>query len=180
MYATWILVLNALRNAGNFQYLEGLIYQPCFCTCGKCELGIDECYSPKTFSFTLDVISYVYISRSLNRLPIFLYSIRVWDCQTSVVVRLLSVAHSQQVTGIAAHPSDDQLFLSSGMDGNVLLWDLRCPKPASCKYNINRCIINSWHIFFFQQYVGLEMRRNEVRESVVSINLGRKEFEKKL
>lgn len=61
-------------------------------------------------------------------------SIRVWDCQTTVVVRSLSVAHSQPVTGIASHPSDDQLFLSSGMDGNVLLWDLRCPKPASCIY----------------------------------------------
>ncbi|KAK8750183.1 hypothetical protein OTU49_015288, partial [Cherax quadricarinatus] len=61
-------------------------------------------------------------------------SIRMWDCQTSNVVRLLSLAHSQQVTGLSAHPSDDQLFLSSGMDGNVLLWDLRCQKPASCVY----------------------------------------------
>lgn len=61
-------------------------------------------------------------------------SIRMWDCQTSTAVRLLSLAHSQQITGVSAHPSNEQLFLSSGMDGNVLLWDLRCQKPASCIY----------------------------------------------
>ncbi|XP_042232572.1 methylosome protein 50-like isoform X1 [Homarus americanus] len=61
-------------------------------------------------------------------------SVRTWDCETSVVSRLLSPAHSQQVTGVSPHPSNDQLFLSSGMDGNVLLWDLRCQKPASCVY----------------------------------------------
>ncbi|XP_047470902.1 methylosome protein 50-like isoform X1 [Penaeus chinensis] len=61
-------------------------------------------------------------------------SIRIWDSHTSIVSRLLSVAHSQQVTGLAPHPSNDQVFLSTGMDGNVLLWDLRLQKPASCVY----------------------------------------------
>ncbi|KAK3867426.1 hypothetical protein Pcinc_027121 [Petrolisthes cinctipes] len=61
-------------------------------------------------------------------------SIRVWDNETSLVTKLLSPAHSQQVTSLSPHPANDHLFLSAGMDGNVLLWDLRCPKPASCVY----------------------------------------------
>lgn len=63
----------------------------------------------------------------------FLRSIRVWDNETSLVTRVLSPAHSQQVTSLSPHPANDHLFLSAGMDGNVLLWDLRCPKPASCE-----------------------------------------------
>ncbi|KAG0727120.1 Methylosome protein 50 [Chionoecetes opilio] len=61
-------------------------------------------------------------------------SIRVWDCQTCLVVRMLLPAHSQRVTDLSPHPTNDQIFLSCALDGNVLLWDLRCPKPASCVY----------------------------------------------
>ncbi|XP_066951299.1 methylosome protein WDR77 isoform X2 [Macrobrachium rosenbergii] len=61
-------------------------------------------------------------------------SIRLWDSEGYRVVRLFSVAHSQPVTSVAPHPSNDQIFLSTGMDGNVLLWDLRCLRPASCVY----------------------------------------------
>ncbi|KAK7086101.1 Methylosome protein 50 [Halocaridina rubra] len=61
-------------------------------------------------------------------------SIRVWDSEGYRVVRLLSVAHSQPVTSVASHPTNDQIFLSAGMDGNVLIWDLRSHKPASCMY----------------------------------------------
>lgn len=61
-------------------------------------------------------------------------SIRLWDCEGYRVVRLLSVAHSQQVMSVAPHPTNEQVFLSTGMDGNVLLWDLRCLRPASCLY----------------------------------------------
>lgn len=61
-------------------------------------------------------------------------SIRLWDCETCLVVRMLVPAHSQMVRDVAPHPTNEQIFLSCGMDGNVLLWDLRSPKPASCVY----------------------------------------------
>lgn len=61
-------------------------------------------------------------------------SIRVWDCETCLVVRMLAPAHAQMVTSLAPHPTNEQIFLSCGLDGNVLLWDLRTQKPASCVY----------------------------------------------
>lgn len=61
-------------------------------------------------------------------------SIRLWDCETCLVVRMFLPAHSQMVKDLAPHPTNDQVFLSCSMDGNVLLWDLRCQKPASCVY----------------------------------------------
>ncbi|XP_065732594.1 methylosome protein WDR77 isoform X3 [Phocoena phocoena] len=40
-------------------------------------------------------------------------------------------AHSGQVTCVAASPHKDSVFLSCGEDNRILLWDTRCPKPAS-------------------------------------------------
>nr|KAF6291261.1 oviductal glycoprotein 1 [Myotis myotis] len=40
-------------------------------------------------------------------------------------------AHSGQVTCVAASPHQDSVFLSCGEDSRILLWDTRCPKPAS-------------------------------------------------
>ncbi|XP_022353241.1 methylosome protein 50 isoform X3 [Enhydra lutris kenyoni] len=40
-------------------------------------------------------------------------------------------AHSGQVTCIAASPHKDSTFLSCSEDNRILLWDTRCPKPAS-------------------------------------------------
>ncbi|XP_068840252.1 methylosome protein WDR77-like isoform X2 [Capricornis sumatraensis] len=40
-------------------------------------------------------------------------------------------AHSGQVTCVGASPHKDSVFLSWGEDNRILLWDARCPKPAS-------------------------------------------------
>ncbi|XP_025790934.1 methylosome protein 50 isoform X3 [Puma concolor] len=40
-------------------------------------------------------------------------------------------AHSGQVTCVAASPHKDSVFLSCSEDNRILLWDTRCPKPAS-------------------------------------------------
>ncbi|XP_004401388.1 PREDICTED: methylosome protein 50 isoform X2 [Odobenus rosmarus divergens] len=40
-------------------------------------------------------------------------------------------AHSGQVTCVTASPHKDSVFLSCSEDNRILLWDTRCPKPAS-------------------------------------------------
>ncbi|XP_011856106.1 PREDICTED: methylosome protein 50 isoform X3 [Mandrillus leucophaeus] len=40
-------------------------------------------------------------------------------------------AHAAQVTCVAASPHKDSVFLSCSEDNRILLWDTRCPKPAS-------------------------------------------------
>ena len=60
-------------------------------------------------------------------------SIRVWDSNNGVTTRLLSWAHSQPILDVAVNPQNEQIFISCSRDGNVLLWDLRKEKPASCK-----------------------------------------------
>lgn len=40
-------------------------------------------------------------------------------------------AHAGQGTCVAASPHKDSVFLSCSEDSRTLLWDTRCPKPAS-------------------------------------------------
>ncbi|KAF3819504.1 hypothetical protein GH733_015013 [Mirounga leonina] len=50
----------------------------------------------------------------------------------SVILPFLSfTAHSGQVTCVTASPHKDSMFLSCSEDSRILLWDTRCPKPAS-------------------------------------------------
>jgi len=60
--------------------------------------------------------------------------IKAWDTSSNLVKRHLSPAHSGQVTSLDPHPTHPEVFVSAAMDGNVLLWDLRSPNPASCIY----------------------------------------------
>ncbi|KAM9006804.1 methylosome protein 50 isoform X1 [Sarcophilus harrisii] len=58
------------------------------------------------------------------------FCIKFWDLSGE---RMLTSyrAHSGPVSSVAASPHKEALFLSCGEDNRVLLWDLRCPKPAS-------------------------------------------------
>ncbi|KAK2509496.1 hypothetical protein MC885_017331 [Smutsia gigantea] len=58
------------------------------------------------------------------------FCIKVWDLAQQMVVNSYR-AHSGQVTCVAASPHNDSVFLSCGEDNRILLWDIRCPKPAS-------------------------------------------------
>ena len=40
-------------------------------------------------------------------------------------------AHTDCIHCVNKHPSDENLFLTAGQDGHVILWDQRKPKPAS-------------------------------------------------
>jgi len=56
--------------------------------------------------------------------------IKVWDLAQQVVLSSYR-AHAAQVTCVAASPHKDSVFLSCSEDNRILLWDTRCPKPAS-------------------------------------------------
>ncbi|KAB0358924.1 hypothetical protein FD754_003080 [Muntiacus muntjak] len=58
------------------------------------------------------------------------FCIKVWDLAQQMVLNSYR-AHSGQVTCVAASPHKDSVFLSCGEDSRILLWDTRCPKPAS-------------------------------------------------
>ena len=60
-------------------------------------------------------------------------SIRLWDSETTAISRNIYPAHGQEVFCAVPHPTNSQVFLSASLDGNVLLWDMRCQRPASCK-----------------------------------------------
>lgn len=58
------------------------------------------------------------------------FCIKVWDLAQQMVLNSYR-AHSGQVTCVAASPHKDSVFLSCSEDNRILLWDTRCPKPAS-------------------------------------------------
>lgn len=47
----------------------------------------------------------------------------VWDTRMPDMVLNDLVHHSKQVTGLEWHPTREQIFVSSGEDGKVYLWD---------------------------------------------------------
>ncbi|XP_034873664.1 methylosome protein 50 isoform X2 [Mirounga leonina] len=57
-------------------------------------------------------------------------NIKVWDLAQQMVLSSYR-AHSGQVTCVTASPHKDSMFLSCSEDSRILLWDTRCPKPAS-------------------------------------------------
>ncbi|KAM9243840.1 methylosome protein WDR77 isoform 2-T2 [Dugong dugon] len=58
------------------------------------------------------------------------FCIKIWDLVQQMVLNSYR-AHSGQVTCVAASPHKDSMFLSCSEDSRILLWDTRCPKPAS-------------------------------------------------
>uniref|UniRef100_A0A8C6QAX9 Methylosome protein WDR77 n=1 Tax=Nannospalax galili TaxID=1026970 RepID=A0A8C6QAX9_NANGA len=58
------------------------------------------------------------------------FCIKIWDLVQQMVLNSYR-AHAGQVTCVAASPHKDSVFLSCSEDSRILLWDTRCPKPAS-------------------------------------------------
>ncbi|XP_076976031.1 methylosome protein WDR77 isoform X2 [Tamandua tetradactyla] len=58
------------------------------------------------------------------------FCIKVWDLVQQTVLNSYR-GHSGQVTCVATSPHKDSVFLSCSEDSRILLWDTRCPKPAS-------------------------------------------------
>ncbi|MBN3303367.1 MEP50 protein, partial [Amia calva] len=69
--------------------------------------------------------------------------IKVWDLAQESVLNMYNAralmcvcvsfppAHSSPISCVSCSPTEEALFLSSGQDGRLLLWDRRKPKPAS-------------------------------------------------
>uniref|UniRef100_A0A663MIZ8 Methylosome protein WDR77 n=2 Tax=Athene cunicularia TaxID=194338 RepID=A0A663MIZ8_ATHCN len=58
------------------------------------------------------------------------FSVKVWDLPQQSVLHSYR-AHSGSVTCVASCPGKDTVFLSCAEDSRTLLWDTRCPKPAT-------------------------------------------------
>eukprot|EP00158_Paraphelidium_tribonemae_P002395 Partr_v1_DN25329_c0_g1_i5_m21972 putative Transcription factor SPT8 len=54
--------------------------------------------------------------------------LKKWDLNTGAAVREF-IGHTSQITSLDVHPTDPNLFLSSGFDGTVLIWDSRLEQP---------------------------------------------------
>uniref|UniRef100_A0A287ATT7 Methylosome protein WDR77 n=1 Tax=Sus scrofa TaxID=9823 RepID=A0A287ATT7_PIG len=91
------------------------------------------------------------------------FCIKVWDLAQQMVLNSYR-AHSGQVTCVAASPHKDSVFLSCSEDNRILLWDTRCPKPASqIGYRASGYLPTSlaWHpqrseVFVFGKAASLE------------------------
>jgi len=57
--------------------------------------------------------------------------LRVWDLETLVAEAAYPGAHCHWVTGVTSHPRHRHQLISCGLDGAVLLWDTRAPRPAT-------------------------------------------------
>ncbi|XP_030398826.1 methylosome protein 50 [Gopherus evgoodei] len=58
------------------------------------------------------------------------FCVKVWDIPQQTVLHSYR-AHSSPVTCVASCPGKDTVFLSCAEDDRILLWDTRCPKPAT-------------------------------------------------
>ncbi|KAM6114353.1 methylosome protein WDR77 [Phoenicopterus ruber ruber] len=58
------------------------------------------------------------------------FCVKVWDLPQQTVLHSYR-AHSGSVTCVASCPEKDTVFLSCAEDSRTLLWDTRCPKPAT-------------------------------------------------
>ncbi|XP_020857236.1 methylosome protein WDR77 [Phascolarctos cinereus] len=58
------------------------------------------------------------------------FCIKVWDLPGEKMLNSYR-GHSGQVSCVAACPYKESKFLSCSEDNRILLWDIRCPKPAS-------------------------------------------------
>ncbi|NXT23874.1 MEP50 protein, partial [Syrrhaptes paradoxus] len=58
------------------------------------------------------------------------FCVKVWDLPQQTVLHSYR-AHSASVTCVASCPGKDTVFLSCAEDNRTLLWDTRCPKPAT-------------------------------------------------
>ncbi|XP_066060087.1 methylosome protein WDR77 [Chamaea fasciata] len=58
------------------------------------------------------------------------FCVKVWDIPEQTVLHSYR-AHADAVTCVASCPGKDTVFLSCAEDNRILLWDTRCPKPAT-------------------------------------------------
>ncbi|XP_018010593.1 methylosome protein 50 [Hyalella azteca] len=72
--------------------------------------------------------------------------ISVLDCNRQSK-QVFCPAHASECCSVAYHTSDPRVFASTGLDGNVLIWDTRQEKPASGVHRNSSCPDTAvlWH-----------------------------------
>lgn len=63
-----------------------------------------------------------------------LYSIKVWDISELMATQSFNSAHIDAITCVDVKPESNTEFVSTSMDCEGLLWDLRQGKPAQSMY----------------------------------------------
>jgi len=58
--------------------------------------------------------------------------IKVWDIGEMNAVSSYRPAHSDVITAVNYHPTQQDVFASCSHDGTVVVWDARRPRPAIC------------------------------------------------
>lgn len=65
--------------------------------------------------------------------------LKVWDVEDLVATYTYSFAHTDIITSTDVKPMCSSEFISTSLDGESLLWDIRRAKPAQCIFKKHDC-----------------------------------------
>ncbi|XP_014210089.1 methylosome protein 50-like [Copidosoma floridanum] len=66
-------------------------------------------------------------------------NIKIWDTTEMITTLSFNQAQTNVITGIAAQFESDTVFVSTSLDSEALLWDIRDPKPATGLWEKQDC-----------------------------------------
>jgi len=66
-------------------------------------------------------------------------SIKVWDTTEMITTASFNQAQANAITSVAVQPESDSVFVSTSLDSEALIWDIRDPKPAVGLYEKQDC-----------------------------------------
>ena len=55
---------------------------------------------------------------------------KVWSIENLGCTHTYRPAHADMILDVAVHPENDNILVSCSEDGEIILWDIRCFKPA--------------------------------------------------
>lgn len=67
------------------------------------------------------------------------YCLKVWDIEDLVATYSYSFAHTDIITSTDVKPMSSSEFISTSLDGESLLWDVRRAEPAHCIFKRHDC-----------------------------------------
>lgn len=61
------------------------------------------------------------------------HSIKLWEASELVAEHSYSFAHTNIITSVDVKPASDSIFISTSLDCEAVVWDVRESKPATGK-----------------------------------------------